>query len=370
MYFLVYLFSLYFAVDTALLLLHFISQSSFFSDPLSLADLLLFIVSMPMTFLVMIYPKAKVRIFLPPLIFVLGFIGLWVPFTVLADSIPKRSLSPLVQFAVYVLFQLQVYKETGKYFFPRDYFQGSYSFGRFMKFSAAGGLSMPVLMASILWFSAGRALDQFTSGFVDLNWSGITTLSKTYEKQGQRIHLLAMAHIGEPQFYQEVLAHISHDNEIILLEGVSNRKNTLPDGFGYGGVADSLGLVSQYAFQEELKRRNSVNADLDLADFSPKTIKLLKSLAPLFENRDWRKMLGVSLTTDIVVTREDKERFFDDLIDKRNQNLLNHIQESQTQYKNIYVPWGAAHLPGIEQAVLAMNYQLEGYKTIYLIRFW
>ena len=53
------------------------------------------------------------------------------------------------------------------------------------------------------------------------------------------------------------------------------------------------------------------------------------------------------------------ERFQADVIDKRNEHLLEAIETSLLRYRTIVVPWGGLHLPGIQRGILARGFVLR-----------
>ncbi len=57
----------------------------------------------------------------------------------------------------------------------------------------------------------------------------------------------------------------------------------------------------------------------------------------------------------------------EDIIIRRNRNLISWIKASRINYREIVVPWGALHLPGIETAILQMGFDLREHTYVPLI---
>ena len=46
-----------------------------------------------------------------------------------------------------------------------------------------------------------------------------------------------------------------------------------------------------------------------------------------------------------------------DLIEKRNERVIQELKKNEPDFREIYIPWGAAHMPEIERAVLKLGYK-------------
>jgi uncharacterized protein YbaP (TraB family) len=53
---------------------------------------------------------------------------------------------------------------------------------------------------------------------------------------------------------------------------------------------------------------------------------------------------------------ERSRAFFADVVDRRNEHLVGEIERALGEYDRVVVPWGALHLPGVEQTVLSWGY--------------
>ena len=59
-----------------------------------------------------------------------------------------------------------------------------------------------------------------------------------------------------------------------------------------------------------------------------------------------------------------------ELIEARNAHLLTRISESLERYDRVVVPWGAAHMPGLETALREDGFTLLSRKGRRVIGFW
>ena len=87
------------------------------------------------------------------------------------------------------------------------------------------------------------ALNHFSEGFLAVRPAGLTVQVRQYVRNdGKTIQLVPMAHIGEADFYRKVSQSFP-TNSIILMEGVTDRRNLLTNELSYKRVANSLGLA-------------------------------------------------------------------------------------------------------------------------------
>ena len=109
---------------------------------------------------------------------------------------------------------------------------------------------------------------------------------------GKKIMLMPMSHVADAAFYQELGAAVP-ENSVVLMEGVTdteqaakrqgvtNTKRTSKSSSGYSRAASLIGGVEQGNFFKP--RGTIVAADLDMSDFSPSTLGLLKSVMLVYE---------------------------------------------------------------------------------------
>jgi hypothetical protein len=239
-----------------------------------------------------------------------------------------------------------------------------FSFGNLAAVVLAGGLVLlPALGLYAAW-SAHLAVHRFTAGFVALRPSGLTMQVRHYLRDdGKKVMLVPMAHIGEQKFYHDLAASFPQDS-VVLMEGVTDHKKVVPAPLNYSRAAASIGGVEQ---KEAFRPPGEiVAADVDMSSFSPATLELLK-MAILVHAK------GVTAETLPLLMKPASpdllEQVFDDLLTKRNHHLLGVLQERLPSARQIVVPWGAAHMPGIARGVLELGFRPMETQEYLAIRF-
>ncbi len=213
---------------------------------------------------------------------------------------------------------------------------------------------------------AGLAIHHFSEGFVALKPGGFTVQVRKYARaDGKTILLVPMSHVGEPEFYRS-LAQGFPTNSAILMEGVTDTQNLLTNRITYRRMASSLGLAPQEK-QFKPNPTQMVWADIDVAQFKNTTMDFL-NLVMLIHSK------GLSVPNLMLLMQypqpPDFERqLFNDLVNKRNQHLVEVVQEQLGQENNLIVPWGAAHMPGIAREIMKSGFRLVDTREYVAIRF-
>lgn len=174
---------------------------------------------------------------------------------------------------------------------------------------------------------------------------------------------MPMSHVGESKFYHD-LAESFTDDSVVLMEGVSDRKHVVTAASGYSKMAESIGVVEQ---QSVFKPRGEiVAADMDMSDFSPATIDMLKT-AMLIHAK------GVTAETLPILMKPTppglEEALMDDILTKRNRHLLKVLHERLPTAEHIVVPWGAAHMPEIAREIEKSGFRVKETQQYIAIRF-
>jgi len=217
-----------------------------------------------------------------------------------------------------------------------------------------------------LFLCTAVAVDHFSDGFMALRPGGLTVQVRRYVRNdGKTIQLFPMSHVADAGFYQKI-AQTFPTNSIILMEGVTDKKNLLTNGISYKRMAKFLGLTEQKVTFGP-GRGKMVRADVDVDQFSTNTIDFL-NLVMLFHAQ------GVTAGNVLMLMQYSppphfEEQFYDDLLRKRNQHLMEGIQSHLSQTANIMVPWGVAHMPGISQGIQASGFHLAETREYTVIRF-
>ncbi len=243
-------------------------------------------------------------------------------------------------------------------------------------FSASHSLRMLLLYGFVLLPAFGlygvllfaTTVQVATREFVTFDREGISLADRRYEREGQKLRLVGMMHIGEASNYREVVESFVAPGTIVLEEGVTDTTGVMSETLAYDGVASVLGLDAQDELSEYLRESEEAplpewpvfrHADVDLETFSPKTIEWLGYTQEIWAGEDWLAALRQILTK----AGEDPElakAIEWDLFTQRNAQLLEHIAEAQGEFETVVVPWGALHLPAIERQILADGYEPAG----------
>lgn len=243
---------------------------------------------------------------------------------------------------------------------------------------------LPVAFATMLVSAFVQYTETETAGYMDFTWSGIDLRETVLQKDGKTVRLVAMVHIGDPQFYIDLFQSIP-ENALVLAEGVTDEKNLLKKSLSYENAAQTLGLESQNVFsallgppggekpapaspdkppaaaapepQKQPGRPTVVYADVDVSAFEPKTLDFIRAITEVYASRTTAeavRRLGVLQT----MSDEDVEAVMADILEKRNAQLLSEFDKRAAPFPTVVVPWGAAHMPGLEAALIERGYKV------------
>lgn len=320
------------------------------------------------------------RILLPPVLFVALFpIVAWLVPSV-GDSAAFRLLGPVLQILVWPVYRL-AREEGGGLLLPKSTFEGpSFSLRNTLTFGLLGLFIVPLGSLGLLLSGTDAFLRKNTAGFMRVAPDGIYMAEKVYRRDGKTIRLIGMIHLGEQRFYRQLTQVAGPARTIVLAEGVSDRKNLLPNRLDYGRVADYLGLTLQ---QEELhlggkmieaaeldrpKPRelawrpgqvDVMRADVDVSAFRPETVRFLDELGrQMKESPSIAKVLLDSRWSEKYLTGQAKEIIMDDILRLRNKELIGNLRKAVPRYDTVVVPWGALHMPEVEAEVLGQGFTL------------
>lgn len=222
-------------------------------------------------------------------------------------------------------------------------------------------LCAPVAVAAYSMGSAAWTLDYATDGYAGLTMRGFVIRGRTFERAETRVVLQGMMHIGEGSTYQELYASFgAQPSTVVLTEGVSDANGALgKGGIGYTRVAERLGVVQQGAIEEDgfIVR----NADVDVSEFSEETLELLRGSLGVWASDDpVQAWISYSLRFS---TRDPDALYatlYQDVVLTRNDEVLREVALAEPEFSHIFVPWGAAHLPGIEAALVGDGWHQIG----------
>jgi hypothetical protein len=225
-----------------------------------------------------------------------------------------------------------------------------------------------LLPAVVVYFvlCAALAVGHFSEGFLALRPGGLTVQVRKYARNdGKTVQLVPMAHIGEADFYRK-LSRSFPTNSVVLMEGVTDNSNLLTNKITYRRMASSLGLAEQ---REEFNpvEVEMVMADVDVEQFTTNTIGLLNLVMRIHSR-------GLTAETVLQLMRyspppQVQEQLLDDLLRKRNRQLLEELQARLSQSEHFIVPWGVAHMPGIAAEIQKSGFTVQETREYTVIRF-
>lgn len=239
-----------------------------------------------------------------------------------------------------------------------------FSFTHFASVIAMGlVVILPALLLGTL-FSGKLAIREFSEGFVDVSFQGVSMEVRDYVREdGRKVTLVPMSHVGDTKFYETLSSSFPSD-AVVLMEGVSDQQKLLPHAPNYSRMATLIGATEQ---QKAFRPQGTlVNADLDVSEFSPETLRLLKA-ALLFHTQGLTPETLAGLTQPSEPGIE--KRLMNDVLFKRNDHLLKVLHEQLPATRHIIVPWGAAHIPDIARKIDAAGFRVVSRQKHLAIRF-
>jgi hypothetical protein len=240
-----------------------------------------------------------------------------------------------------------------------------FSLGRLAAFLFPAFLLVPGVLV-YFGFCAALATSHFSDHFLALGVDGLWVRAKTFERSdGKSVELIPMIHVAEPRFYAQV-ARAFPTNAVVLLEGVTDDRHLLRQTLSYKRLASSLGLADQQSMFGPGPTR-AQRADVDLSQFSAKTIELLNLVSRIHaqgltpENiREWlQKAQGPEML----------DRVWRDLLTLRNEHLLAELQRALSRMDVVTIPWGAAHMPGLARGLEKLNFHLAQERDYEVLRY-
>jgi hypothetical protein len=187
---------------------------------------------------------------------------------------------------------------------------------------------------------------------------------KAYVRDGRRVILIGMIHVGAAEFYEQIRNDFKDSKAIALTEGVSDVHGLSSKEFHYEGVSGYFGLVKQSRDLFPLDR----NADLDISELSKDLPRFLRAVGTCFRLLSPHEMAkAIKMTFDesteecefLKLKAPSLENI--DLLTSRNDRLF-ELLELEIQNNDVIVPWGAKHLRDIENRLFAIGFKLEATK--------
>lgn len=265
----------------------------------------------------------------------------------------------------------------GRNLLTRELFQGPmFSWRNSLGFTAINLLLLPFALVYTGLATTNYYLDLQTAGFMRLSPVGIYMTERSYHLDEKVIRLAGMMHIGKEDYYEDLASSISAEGTIILAEGVTDQDQLLEYQFNYSKLAGVIGLSSQEKMHfdgnlvdlnnfvemntnsSEQDKPDIARADIDINRFDPMTIKFLNEIGrTLFSGKPLVEALAeYSVWANENMTPERIAGVMDDILDKRNDVVIDSMVRTLARYDTIVIPWGAMHMPAIEAAVLEQGF--------------
>jgi hypothetical protein len=315
------------------------------------------------------FPKRTV---LPMVLFVAWstlFFGLPLPIylgtktTELLLSIAQPALG------LWVLFEIRRSGRNEGWLHGPGAFEGiQFSGKRTCGFLAANVFGVVPLLALYLGLSASIGVAHRTKGFVHLGPRGVSVEARTYRCNDKSIYLLPSVHIAEGSFYSDLMEELPTGKTVILPEGVTDTENLLSSGMGYDKLAPALGLVAQDGQTFSANPEIATTAcDIDVSALSPEVVAFLNAMGKFFRKMDTQDRRA-ALLEYVSAPVPDEKLLWKEIVEDRNARVVACIHDSMETYDYIAVPWGAAHMPGIEKELLDAGAKQVDRRRVWVMR--
>lgn len=343
------------------------------------------LLSLPLYLALGIDRRPPRKVFAPLLVFLVWTqLATWL-FPALAESNVYSVVCALVQVLLCILPAEYARRNGGKgLLMPQSVFTGPFfNLRHTLYFTAASLFIVPVVFLLCVFASANAYTEHSTAGFIRIAPDGLYMSERTYRLDNKTIRLTGMIHVGDQKFYDDMSGTSSVGRTIILAEGVTDDKHLLTNRFGYSKMAGFLGLSSQEKMRlkgrliENADDVNSsrdkagtaesdiVRADLDVSDFNKETVYFLNTIGKLInENSSFAAtLMAINTWAEKELTPEMNRVIMADILHKRSNAVLTHLDKALAHYETIIIPWGALHMSEIEDAVLKRGFVLSEKKA-------
>ena len=303
-------------------------------------------------------PRVPKSVFAPLLVLMVWYVCGMMPGPVYLSLDQLGLGAAVLQVTVTVAVLLRTRQLTGGALtFPPTYDEerAFFSWKNAAAVTAVTFLAGPPMLGIYAFVSTDIACKVSSADFIRLNPSGLEVAHKQYKRGDKTIDLIGMSHIGDQKVYDTLFEDISpNDTTLLLEEGVSDRDGHLGEGPVYDKVAKRVGLSTQKPMHQMTKLKIR-NADIDVNEFSEETLEVLDIVLSIYRADDPIPPLlnYISFAQNHPDPEGLSEQVMDDLITRRNNNLVQHIEDALLDHNRLIVPWGAYHMKGVEAEVLA-----------------
>jgi hypothetical protein len=306
-------------------------------------------------------PLVPRRFVVPPLVFLAWAAVGAMPMPVWLGFSGAGLGTSLVQAAIAVPLVVMLGREGGYLLPPSALRDGPAISARHVALLAALHLFL-ALPAFLLWTvaSTGWAISTLTGGYAYFDTQGIVLHERVFVRGDDEVRLVGMVHLGESDRYNALFASFPKDS-VLLAEGVSDSQGKFgPRRLSYSQRARKMGLVSQSDVPFHADKYEVRPADIDVSQFSEQTQALLNSAAALWAAETNEELMKAWLgAMDETNDPQIVEIAMDDVLHLRNRHLLGEIDKSLPEQRVLVVPWGALHLPEIEDGLRSRGFTLS-----------
>lgn len=225
--------------------------------------------------------------------------------------------------------------------------------------AVCAGLPFVIMVAFAAEIVVG--VDVASHGFLRLTTRGVEIAQHDWIRDGQTVRLVGMVHVGDEAFYRELHDEMADAGAMVLEEGVSDPEGLLKGRLDYQKLAKKLGLSAQIPLRSRDGQGRARNADLTLSDFSPDTVAFIGAVGDLYSGQG--DVSAAFATVQAAATGDRSKVIRADVYDKRNVHLLGEIDRALTEVDLVAVPWGAAHMPVLEDGLRARGFERGGWRT-------
>ena len=225
---------------------------------------------------------------------------------------------------------------------------------------------LPIFMGYIAW-SAQVMVKRWSAGFVQISSAGLFTEARIYENEGRKIYLLPSVHIASPEFYESLMSDLPAEQTVIFPEGVTDNNHLMKVRADYSNAADAVGLHAQPDLTKRHKKAAVRHCDADISDFAPSTVTALNGVFGALQAASAGDTLS-ALQSIQSISDPDTETIIRDILETRNKRVVEGLKEALPHFNHIAIPWGAAHMPGIERELIKMHASFKEGRRIQVLK--
>jgi hypothetical protein len=112
-----------------------------------------------------------------------------------------------------------------------------------------------------------------------------------------------------------------------------------------------------------------VFADVDIADLSPPTLKFLEQVGTIFQSASLSEAFQRYVTVASSFEEEEIANVMKEIVEKRNAKVIADFDRYAPRFQTIYMPWGALHMPDLEDQLKARGYRIESHRMLQIARY-